>query len=96
MRTPSAEAAAPSFVRGGCFGLSFLFVPVLLDLWFQGVLTTEQEEQEERRKKNGLLPFEDRLSFFQEGGYAFDFVFGGEAEGEEVDFAAESFVEVGL
>jgi hypothetical protein len=42
----------------------------------------------------GLSALKDGFAFFEEGGDAFFFVFRREAKGEEVDLAAEAFVEV--
>ena len=47
-----------------------------------------------RTQRKTLFSFENRFSFFEEGGDAFFFVFGGEADGEEIYFAAEALVEV--
>ncbi|HZG51142.1 MAG TPA: hypothetical protein VEZ40_03305, partial [Pyrinomonadaceae bacterium] len=40
-----------------------------------------------------LSPLEFRLAFFEEGSDALVLVFAGEAEGEEIDLAAQAFVE---
>ena len=47
-----------------------------------------------RTQRKSLFSFENRLSFFEEGGDAFSFVLGGKADGKEIDLASEAFVEV--
>ena len=45
-------------------------------------------------QRKTLFSFENRFALFEEGGDAFFFVFGREADGDKVDLAAEAFVEV--